>query len=186
MKKTVNTLNIENIPEFNNIFRDISLVKNLSPNINLVLKEIRDADAYLASANIEVNSDFLRMAKKLKVIGSPSTGTDHMDMELIKKKGIICYDLSKEYKLLKKFTATSELAFSLGLNVLRKIIPATKEASKGIWSREKFTGHQLYGKTFGIIGLGRLGRISARIAKGFGMKIIAYDIKKKIYKELEW
>ena len=51
------------------------------------------------------------------------------------------------------------------------------EASAGRWGRERYKGNQLHGKTLGIIGLGRLGQISARIGKGFGMSVIANDIK---------
>ena len=64
------------------------------------------------------------------------------------------------------------------LNLNRKIIQSSQKAKQGIWSREEFQGLQLFGKTLGIIGLGRLGRISAKIGNGFGMKIIANDIKK--------
>ena len=64
----------------------------------------------------------------------------------------------------------------LALN--RKLILANKELQNGGWPREKFIGHQLYQKTFGILGYGRLGKISSNIARGFGMKVIANDIKK--------
>lgn len=74
------------------------------------------------------------------------------------------------------FSATSELAFALLLALNRKIISAHADVRRGAWSREKFTGFQLQGKTLGIIGLGRLGKISARIGQGFGMKVIAHDI----------
>ena len=59
------------------------------------------------------------------------------------------------------------------------------EASTGKWGRERYKGNQLYGKTLGIIGLGRLGKISARIGKGFGMRIIANDINNIRFKGIE-
>ena len=86
MKKTLNTLDISDIKNFDSIFKGISKIKNIKPNRSLALKEIKNADAYLASANIEIDKEFLDNAKKLKVIGSPSTGVDHMDLNLIKKK----------------------------------------------------------------------------------------------------
>ena len=61
------------------------------------------------------------------------------------------------------------------LNLNRKIIQASKKANQGIWSREEFQEFQLFGKTLGIIGLGRLGKISAQIGNGFVKKIINYD-----------
>ena len=86
MKKTLNTLDVSDIENFDDIFKDISRVKNIPPNRNLVLQEIINADAYLASASIRIDKEFLNKASKLKVIGSPSTGIDHMDLGLIKEK----------------------------------------------------------------------------------------------------
>ena len=142
-------------------------------------KFISTCDIYLASAAIRVDKDFLKKATKLKVILSPSTGVDHLDINEIRKKNIKLITITKEIKLLETFSATSEIAFALILNLYRNIIPANKSALNGIWAREKFSGRQLLGKTIGILGLGRLGAITARIALGFGMKVVAYDIKKK-------
>ena len=130
MKKTLNTLEVSDIENFDDIFKDISRVKNIPPNRNLVLQEIIDADAYLASASIKIDKEFLNKASKLKVIGSPSTGTDHMDLEIIKEKKIKCFDISKEFRLINSFTATSELAFSLILALNRNILASTEEAKK--------------------------------------------------------
>lgn len=178
MFKILNSLDISGVPEVNEIFKEHNLV-NVGANRKEVLSEIVNCEAYLASAAIKIDKELLEKANKLKVIGSPSTGTDHMDLELIKQKGIVCYDISKDFDLINSFTATSELAFTLLLSLIRKIVPASIDAKNGIWSREKYSGIQLFNKTFGIIGLGRLGEISARIAKGFGMNVIAYDIKEK-------
>ena len=145
MKKTLNTLDVSDIENFEDIFKDISSIKNIPPNRNLVLQEIIDADAYLASASIRIDKEFLDKASKLKVIGSPSTGVDHMDLDLIKKRKIKCFDISKEFRLINSFTATSELAFSLILSLNRNIIASQKKL-KGLWGREKFQGFQLSGK----------------------------------------
>ena len=124
---------------------------------------MNEIDAYLASASIRIDAEFLDHAPQLKVIGSPSTGTDHMDVAEIKRRGITLYDISKEYDLINSFSATSELAFTLLLALNRRLIPAQCDAKQGLWTRERFTGFQLQGKTLGIVGLGRLGKISARI-----------------------
>ena len=143
------------------------------------IKLLSNADYYLASASIQVDKSFLSHCKKLKEIISPSTGTDHLDLKELKKRGIKITTIKNELKLLNTFTATSELAFGLMLNIQRKIIKASKSASSGYWAREFYAGTQLYDKTLGILGLGRLGSISAKIGKGFGMKILATDIKSK-------
>ena len=160
MYKILNSLDISGAPEINDIFQEHNLV-NVGEDRKKILSEIDNCEAYLASAAIEIDKELLEKANKLKVIGSPNTGTDHMDLELIKQKGITCYDISKEFDLINSFTATSELAFTLLLSLIRKIIPASIDAKNGIWSREKYSGIQLFNKTFGIIGLGRLGEISA-------------------------
>ena len=170
MLKILNTLDVSGVPEMDRIFNKHQLI-NIKPERDIAIKEIVDSDAYLASAAIQIDEDFLKHANNLKIIGSPSTGTDHMDLNLIKNKGICCYDISKEFDLINSFTATSELVFTLLLSFIRKIIPASQDANNGIWAREKYSGVQLLNKTFGIIGLGRLGKISAKIAKGYGMNI---------------
>ena len=179
MKKILNTLDVHDIPEFTKILSCVGRLTNIEAERKKVLSEIKDSYAYLASASIQVDEEFLENASNLKVIGSPSTGTDHLDLELIKKRKIICYDISKEFALINTFTATSELAFTLLLSLLRNIVPAVSDAKKGLWSREKYSGRQLFGKNFGIIGLGRLGVIAAKIANGFGMNVLAYDIENK-------
>jgi D-3-phosphoglycerate dehydrogenase len=100
-----------------------------------------------------------------------------MDINEIRARNIVCLVIAKEYDLINSFTATSEMAFGLLLALVRKIPQGIKAAEQGIWSREALAGFQLHGKTFGCLGLGRLGTISARIAQGFGMRVIAHDVR---------
>ncbi len=174
-KLIINTLDLTSAPEALKILQSVGNVVNLKPDRKTILSHLEKAVAYMSSAAIQVDEEFLKKAPSLKIIGSPSTGTDHLDLKLIKQKNIIMYDISKEYSLIRKFTATSELAFGLMLSLVRNIYSAQQDVFKGIWSREKHYGFQLFGKTLGIIGMGRLGNISARIANGFGMKVIAFD-----------
>lgn len=171
----LNTLDISGAPEVNEILGAVAKLVSLQAERDLVLPALRDADAYLASASVRIDDEFLAHAPRLQVIGSPSTGTDHMDMQAIRARGIVCFDIAKEYDLINSFSATSELAFGLILSVVRKIVPAQASAKAGDWARERYSGFQLLGKTLGILGLGRLGRISARIGQGFGMNVIAHD-----------
>lgn len=172
----LNTLDMSGAPEAAEALEAVGTLVSLPAVREKILSALGEIDAYLASASIRIDGEFLDHARRLKVIGSPSTGTDHMDVAEIKRRGITVFDIAKEYDLINSFSATSELAFTLLLTLNRKLVAAQADAKQGIWSRERFTGFQLLGKTLGIIGLGRLGRISARIGQGFGMTVIAHDI----------
>jgi D-3-phosphoglycerate dehydrogenase / 2-oxoglutarate reductase len=173
----VNTLDLAGAPEAVAALEAAGRLVSLPPEREQVLPALSGADAYLANARIVINDEFLAAAPRLKVIGSPSTGTDHMDLAAIDRLGVVRFDIALERELLDSFSATSELAFALLLAVNRQLKPAIREAERGAWPRERFTGFQLLGKTLGVLGLGRLGNISARIGQGFGMKVLAHDIR---------
>jgi D-3-phosphoglycerate dehydrogenase len=179
------TINILSTLDLSAASAEIKLIQkicNLKFSINSrnqTLKLIQDVHIYISSVAIKVDREFLKHAKNLKFIFSPSTGTDHIDLGELKKKKIKLITIAKDYSLLKQFTSTSELSFALLLSLIRNLNSAYEDVKKGNWGREKYAGNQLYKKTLGIIGYGRLGRISAQIAKGFNMNIIVNDIKKK-------
>ena len=181
MKKNIilNTLDLTNCPQAVEYLEAVGQVVHAEPSLDAVKGVLPQASAYLASASLIVDEKFLDAAQKLRVIGSPSTGTDHLDLDAIKSRGVIVYDIAKEFDLLAKFTATSELAFGLLLSVVRNIPLGREKVLDGRWEREKLKGFQLAGKTIGIIGVGRLGSISAKIANGFGMRILGFDPFKK-------
>jgi phosphoglycerate dehydrogenase-like enzyme len=175
----LNTLDLTNCPQAIKDLEAVGKVIHAEPSLDAVKDVLPQATAYLASASLIVDGKFLDVAQKLRVIGSPSTGTDHLDLDEIRARGVIVYDIAKEYDLLNKFTATSELAFGLLLSVVRNISLGREKVLDGKWEREKLKGFQLAGKTIGIIGVGRLGSISAKIANGFGMRILGFDPFKK-------
>ena len=149
-------------------------------SVHQTYQKIEYADIYISSAKVKIDKKFLKNSKNLKLILSPSTGTDHLDMIEIKRRKIKCIHIAKERKLLDTFTATSELVFALLLFINRSLVQNYFSAISGNWIRDKLTARQLYGKTLGIIGLGRLGKITAKIANGFGMKVVGFDKNKKI------
>lgn len=167
---------LDDCPDALDVFEGIAEVDTIDADYASVLAVIDKYDAYLPSLDVRIDEAMVANARNLKVIGTPSTGTDHLNLPAIRDAGIVCFDISREFDLIRGFTATSELAFTLLLNVNRKTLPATASVFTGQWGREEFTGFQLHGKTFGILGLGRLGTISARIANGFGMRVIAHDV----------
>jgi D-3-phosphoglycerate dehydrogenase / 2-oxoglutarate reductase len=157
--------------------RSVGSLELVPDNREIVLEKIRNCHAYIAHASVKIDSEFLAAAPQLKVIGSPSTGNDHMDLVAIGNAGIEVFDIARETDLLNSFTATAEHAFGLSFAVARHLVPAMQSAKQGKWVREHFTGMQFLGKTLGILGLGRLGTIAAKIGTGFGMRILANDIR---------
>jgi len=145
----------------------------------VLLENIRDFDAYFASGYVQMNKEVLDYAKNLKVIATPGTGTDHIDVTYAMGKNIDVLHLAKEIELLNGFTATAEQAWALLLSCIRKLPAAFDCAKNGYWARERFTGIQLYKKTLGIIGLGRLGTMMASFGNGFNMNVIGCDIVEK-------
>ena len=176
--KVLNTVNFSGCEHAIKKLQEICIVDTIKPNKDEVLKVIHKYDVYFSSLEFRFDREIIDKATKLKLVVSPSTGTDHLDKKYLIDKGIILYDLSEELELIRTFTATSELAFTLLLNVNRRIFSAVNSIKTNNWGREVYSGNQLLGKTLGIIGMGRLGTISANIAKGFGMNIIYNDILK--------
>ena len=174
---TINTLDISGAPEINEALAAVGNFIDLPDDRDDVLLELHKCQAYMASAVIRIDEEFLAAAPNLKVIGSPHTGQDHLDISAIKARGIELFTITEERELLNSFSATSELTFGLLLSLVRNIPPAIEAAKAGDWARERLAGFQLLNKTIGIVGLGRLGTISARIAQGFGMRVLACDIE---------
>jgi len=144
-----------------------------------LVKNIPEYDVYFASGYVQMNKEILDSAKQLKVIATPGTGTDHIDVAYAIEKNIDVLHIAKEIELLNGFTATAEQAWALLLSCIRKLPAAFDCAKNGYWARERFTGSQLYKKTLGIIGLGRLGAMMASFGNGFNMNVIGYDILEK-------
>lgn len=131
---------------------------------------IKDYDALIVRSGTQVTADILESADKLKVIGRAGVGLDNVDLEAATKKGVVAMNTPSG-----NTTSTAEHTMSLILALSRNIPQAVASVRAGKWERPKFTGTELYGKTLGIIGLGRIGSTVAKMAQGFGMKIIGYD-----------
>ncbi|MFH1478962.1 MAG: phosphoglycerate dehydrogenase [Candidatus Omnitrophota bacterium] len=135
------------------------------------LKEIiKDYDVLLVRSATKVTKDVIENAKKLKVIGRAGVGLDNVDLQAASKRGIIVMNTPGGNTI-----STAEHAFSLILSLSRNIPQADLSTKSGQWERKKFMGVELYGKTLGIIGLGRIGSEVAKRAISFEMKVIAYD-----------
>lgn len=138
---------------------------------------IGEYDAYLASMKVRLTREVITRAPRLRVVVTPSTGLDHLDLEAMRERGIALLSLKEETDFLDSVTATAEMAWTLMLAVARRLPWAFDAAKRGHWSRDAFRGRQLSGKTLGILGYGRLGRIMSQYARGFRMNVIAADVR---------
>lgn len=118
-----------------------------------------------------------RPGSRVSVIVCPVTGLDHIDTKTCGELGIEVISLKGEVEFLKSVRATAEMTIGLTLALLRKIPQAFKSVKKGEWERDNFKGSEIFGKTVGIIGMGRLGKIVADYFLAFGAKVIAFDVK---------
>ncbi len=132
--------------------------------------KIKDYDALLVRSATKVTKDVIEASRKLKIIGRAGVGLDNVDLEAASKKGIIVVNTPGGNTI-----STAEHAFSLMLALSRNIAQADFSMKKGEWERKKFMGVELYGKTLGIIGLGRIGTEVAKRALSFEMKVLGYD-----------
>ena len=156
----------------------VANVDNLPPDRKAVLERIGVCDAYYGHTDVLVDPELLDRAERLRVVASPTTGTDHIDTEALRERGIKLLALTREYELLDTFTATAECAWGLLLSCLRRIPAAFDSARQGKWwVRELFVGRQLSGKTLGVLGIGRLGHMTVEYGKAFRMRVIGSDPK---------
>ncbi|OGX29799.1 MAG: phosphoglycerate dehydrogenase [Omnitrophica WOR_2 bacterium RIFCSPLOWO2_12_FULL_51_24] len=131
---------------------------------------IKDYDALVVRSSTKVTKDIIDAATKLKVIGRAGVGLDNVDAEAASKRGIIVMNTPAGNTI-----STCEHTWSLMLSMSRNVPNANASLKEGKWDRNRYMGVELYGKTLGIIGLGRIGTEVARRAMAFGMKVIACD-----------
>ncbi len=151
---------------------DKTIEVDVRPGIgsNELLQIIGNYDAIITRSGTSISADLVENPGRLKVIGRAGVGLDNIDIEAASKKGIIVMNAPTGNTL-----AATELTMGIMLAAARKIPLANNSLKEGKWDRKKFMGIELYNKTLGVVGLGRIGTNVAIRAKSFGMKIIAYD-----------
>src|SRR5213594_1397410 len=135
-----------------------------------LLKIIADYDALVVRSQTKVNAKVIDAGKKLRVIGRAGVGVDNVDVEAATRRGIIVMNTPGGNTI-----STAEHTFSMLMALARKIPQAHATVKAGQWDRKSFEGVELYNKTLGIIGMGRIGTEVARRAIAFGMRVLAYD-----------
>ena len=136
---------------------------------------VSEAEVLLVQLGLRVTKEVIDAAPNLKLIATATTGLDHIDAIYAKSKGITVISLKDETAFLSTITSTAELALGLMIALSRHIPRANASVLQNTWQREDFRGHSLRGKTLGIVGLGRLGKMMARYGEALQMKVIYCD-----------
>ncbi len=141
---------------------------NLSPE--QLLEEIPAYDGLIIRSGTQVTSDVIKAARNLKVIGRAGIGVDNVDVKAASQAGIIVMNTPQANSV-----ATAEHTMTSLLALCRHTAPAHASLLAGQWQRSSYTGIQLYRKTLGLVGFGRIARLVAQRARGFDMQVIAFD-----------
>jgi len=145
-------------------------------NKNQKQKLLSRADILAVGLSLNLDKNFLSRAKNLKVIATNTTGLNHIDMAYAAKRGIKVISLRGRTSFLKNIPSTAEETFALILALVRNLPWAFWDVvDAGRWNRMLWRGRQLHKKTIGLLGFGRLGKIVAKYARAFGMRVLASD-----------
>lgn len=135
-----------------------------------LLEAIGAYDAIVIRSASKITAEVIESGRNLKVIGRAGTGVDNIDTDAATDKGIIVVNTPTSNNV-----STAEHTVAMMLALCRNIPKAYLTLKNSKWMRSKFKGVELYGKTVGVLGLGRIGSIVANRLSGFGMNVIAYD-----------
>jgi D-3-phosphoglycerate dehydrogenase len=135
-----------------------------------LLPALADVDAVLIRSATKMDAEAIGAARTLKVIARAGVGLDNVDVEAATKAGVMVVNAPTS-----NITSAAELAIGLLLASARHIAPANESLKGGAWKRSKYSGVELFDKTVGIVGFGRIGQLVAERLKGFGVEILAYD-----------
>jgi D-3-phosphoglycerate dehydrogenase len=135
-----------------------------------LLPAIADVDAILVRSATKVDAEALAAATRLKVVARAGVGLDNVDVKAATQAGVMVVNAPTS-----NIVSAAELAVALMLAAARNVAPAHAALKGGEWKRSKYSGVELYEKTVGIVGLGRIGVLVAQRLSAFGMNVIAYD-----------
>ncbi|MDP9187725.1 MAG: phosphoglycerate dehydrogenase [Actinomycetota bacterium] len=133
-------------------------------------RRIGEFDGILIRSVTKLTAELIERGGKLKVIGRAGTGVDNVDIEAATRRGIIVANAPEANSV-----AAAEHTLALILALCRNVPQARQSLAEGHWDRAKFKGSELYGKTLGVAGFGRIGQLVAKMGQGFDMNVIGYD-----------
>ena len=135
-----------------------------------VLELVKDVHAVIVRSETQITAEVLAAAPLLKVVGRAGVGVDNVDVDAATERGVIVMNTPSGNTI-----ATAELTFTHILCGARPVPQAAASMRAGQWDRKTFSGLELFRKTLGVVGLGRIGSEVAKRGQAFGMRILAYD-----------
>jgi D-3-phosphoglycerate dehydrogenase / 2-oxoglutarate reductase len=133
-------------------------------------RRIGEFDGILIRSATKLTGDLLDQAERLKVVGRAGVGVDNVDVDVATKRGVVVANAPQSNVI-----TAAEHTLAMLLALARKVPQAHESLTHGAWERSKFSGVELYDKTLGVLGFGRIGQLVAQRALGFGMRVVAFD-----------
>jgi D-3-phosphoglycerate dehydrogenase/(S)-sulfolactate dehydrogenase len=131
---------------------------------------IGDYDAVAVRSATRITASVLEQATRLRVVGRAGVGVDNVDLEAATRRGVVVMNTPGGSSV-----TVAELAVAMMLALSRHLVPATNSTKAGKWEKKRFQGHELAGKTLGVVGIGNIGSVVVERALGLKMNVIAYD-----------
>lgn len=147
---------------------EVTVKTGLSPEE--LQKIIGEYDGLVVRSQTQVDAHLIQAAKRLKIIGRAGVGVDNIDLEAATKAGILVINAPDGNTI-----SAAEHTMAMMTALSRKIPAANQSLKEGKWNRNSFKGVELFKKTFGVVGFGRIGMEVAKRAKAYNMTILAYD-----------
>jgi D-3-phosphoglycerate dehydrogenase len=148
----------------------VTVEKRIKLPAEELVKAIADCEGLVVRSETKVTAELMDAAKSLRVIGRAGVGVDNIDVAAATARGIVVMNAPDGNTI-----TTAEHTIALLVALARRVPQANSSLKSGKWERKNFIGTELQGKTLGIIGLGRIGRVVAKRAGALGMNVVAFD-----------
>lgn len=147
---------------------EVTYQPDITPEV--LAQTIHEYDALLVRSRTKVTPDVIRKGKRLKVIGRAGVGVDNIDIQQATESGVLVVNSPEG-----NTASAAEHTLALMLSLARMVSSADASVKDGKWERNRFIGCELFNKTLGVIGLGKIGSRVAQAAQALGMKVLVYD-----------
>lgn len=135
-----------------------------------LIEIVADYDAIMVRSATKITRPVLEAATKLQIVGRAGVGVDNIDVAAATERGVIVVNSPAGNTV-----AVAELTLGMIISLVRRLSSADKSVKNGEWKRSAFMGSEIYGKTLGVIGTGKIGTEVIKRAQSFGMKVLGYD-----------